>query len=122
MMRRFMILALAVLAGPAAAQESAKLPIGAVVCRTVELAAEHTRIAGGPAHDAIDPFIEAQIRAGTCRVILAEVGVTVVAVDPRPPRGFARVTQPGQPEGWIDSASIWGYFDAPARVKAWPGR
>jgi hypothetical protein len=122
MIRAFAILTLAVLTGPAAAQESARLPVGAVVCRTVELAAEHTRIAGGPAHDAIDPFIEAQVRAGTCRVILAEVTATVVGVDARPPRGYARITQPGQPEGWIEAASIWGYFDAPARVKAWPGR
>jgi hypothetical protein len=122
MMRLLALLTLATLAAPAAAQERATLAAGALVCGTVELAAEHARIVRLPSSDGIEPFVRTQVRAGTCRVIMTETPVTVLGVDPRAPRGFARIAQPGQPEGWTDAESIWGYFDAAARVKAWPGR
>ncbi|MGE3144527.1 MAG: hypothetical protein AB7K35_02965 [Pseudorhodoplanes sp.] len=109
------LLLAALLASPAAA-ERATMPQGALVCRTIEPAIEHARIVRQPTTAGLRAFVEAQVASGACRVVRTEVAVVVVDVDRR---GFALVDEGPNGRGWTDAENVWGYFDAPAKVKAW---
>ena len=99
---------------PLAAEERVAMPLGALVCKTIEPTIEHARLVRQPSTDGLRAFVEAQVAKGDCRVIKAEVSVRVVDVDQR---GFALVEDNGQ--WWTDAENLWGYFDTPAKVKAW---
>lgn len=101
-----------------AAEERIPMPLGALVCKTIEPTIEHARIVKQPTTAGLREFVEAQTKSGACRVITSEVTVAVVDVDPR---GFALVTEDGG-QGWTDAENIWGYFDASAKVRAWKRR
>ena len=96
------------------------MPLGAFLCKAMEPAIEHARIVRQPTTAGLREFVEAQTGSGACRVIKAEVKVGVVNVDQR---GFALVEEEGQSgQWWTDAENVWGYFDAPAKVKAWKAR
>jgi hypothetical protein len=102
--------------GRPVAAERIAMPLGALVCKTIEPAIEHARLVRQPSTAGLRAFVEAQVQAGSCRVIKDEVLVTVVDLDQR---GFALVDQAGHGQWWTDAENLWGYFDTPAKVKAW---
>jgi hypothetical protein len=99
---------------PLAAEERIAMPLGALVCKTIEPTIEHARLVRQSGTDGLRAFVEAQVAKGDCRVIRAEVSVRVVDVDQR---GFALVEDNGH--WWTDAENLWGYFDTPAKLKAW---
>ncbi len=100
---------------PLAAEERVTMPMGALLCKAIEPTIEHARIVRQPTSEGLRAFVEAQVASGACRMVKSEVAVTVVDVDQR---GFALVKdESGQ--WWTDAENIWGYFDTPAKVKAW---
>lgn len=109
------LLVAALPASPAAA-ERATMPQGALICRAIEPAIEHARIVRQPTTAGLREFVEAQVASGACRVVRVEVTVVVVDVDRR---GYALVEDGPNGRGWTDAENVWGYFNAPAKVKAW---
>ena len=103
-------------AGSPIAAERVTMPLGALVCKAIESAIEHARLVRQPSTAGLRAFVEAQVQAGSCRVIKDEVSVTVVGVDKR---GFAFVDQADHGRWWTDAENLWGYFDTPAKVKGW---
>lgn len=99
-----------------AAAERALMPAGAFVCKDITPAIEHARIVRQPSGAGIRPFVVAEVSRGACRVIAAETNVDVVDVDGR---GFALIADGPSGPWWTDAENVWGYFDAPAKVKAW---
>lgn len=103
-----------------AAEERVPMPLGALVCKAIEPAIEHARLVRQPTTAGLRDFVEGQVESGACRVIKSEVTVGVVNVDKR---GFALVEEDGQNgQWWTDAENLWGYFDTPAKVKAWKKR
>lgn len=111
-------LALLSAATPAgAAEEKIAMPLGAFECKTIEPVVEHAKIVRQPTTEGLRPFVETNVASGACRVVKSEVTVTVADVDPR---GFALVQETGQSDRWwTDAENVWGYFDAPKKVKEW---
>jgi hypothetical protein len=109
------------LACPAyAADERLAMPLGAFVCKAIEAVVEHAQIVRQPTTAGLREYVEAQTGSGACRVITTEIKVGVVNVDPR---GFALIEESGQNgQWWTDAENVWGYFEAPAKVKAWKQR
>lgn len=99
-----------------AAAERALMPAGAFVCKDIAPAVEHARIVRQPSSAGIRPFVEAEVGRGACRVIQSETNVDVVDVDGR---GFALIVDGPSGRWWTDAETVWGYFDARAKVKAW---
>jgi hypothetical protein len=109
--------ALLLAATSAAAEEQIAMPLGAFECKTIEPVVEHAKIVRAPTTEGLRPFVEAKVASGQCRVVKSEVKVTVTDVDPR---GFALVQQSGASDPWwTDAENVWGYFDAPKKVKEW---
>jgi hypothetical protein len=103
-------------AGVAVAEES-QMPLGAFACKAVEPVVEHAGIVRQPTSAGLREFVEAKTASGDCRVFKAEETVEVVDVDAR---GFALVREKGKSDTWwTDAENVWGYFDAPKKVKAW---
>ena len=50
-------------------------------------------------------------------MVREEVSVTVTDVDRR---GFALVEYADYGPAWTDAENVWGYFEAPEKVKNWP--
>ncbi len=48
-------------------------------------------------------------------MVKGEISVTVIDVDKH---GFALVDHADR-RAWTDAENLWGYFDTPAKVKAW---
>lgn len=102
---------------PVAAEDKIPMPLGAFECKTIEPVVEHAKIVRQPTTAGLREFVEAKVASGDCRVVKSEVTVSVVDVDQR---GFALVQQTGQSDRWwTDAENVWGYFDAPAKLKAW---
>jgi hypothetical protein len=111
--------AVAVLLGcaPASAEEKIPMPLGAFECKTIEPVIEHAKIVRQPTTTGLREFVEAKTASGDCRVVETEVTVTVADVDQR---GYALVQQHGESsKWWTDAENVWGYFDAPKKVKEW---
>jgi len=101
----------------ARADEAIPMPLGAFECKTIEPVIEHAKIVRQPTTAGLRELVEAKTASGDCRVVKSEVTVTVTDVDQR---GYARVRQQGESEAWwVDAESVWGYFDAPKKVKEW---
>lgn len=101
----------------ASAEEKTSMPLGAFECKSIDPVVEHARIVRAPTTDGLRAFVEAQTGSGACRVVKTEEKVAVVGVDPR---GFAQVQTEGQTDAWwTDAENVWGYFDAPKKVKEW---
>ncbi|MGE0212142.1 MAG: hypothetical protein AB7S41_10640 [Parvibaculaceae bacterium] len=106
-----------ILACPAqGAEERVPMPLGAFLCAAIEPAVEHARLVRLPTAEGIRPFVEAQVATGACRVVASEITIVVTDVDKR---GFALVDDGQGKSWWTDAENVWGYFDAPAKVKAW---
>ena len=105
-------------AGPAVgAEDKIAMPLGAFECKTIEPVVEHAKIVREPTTAGLRPFVEAKVASGECRVVASEVTITVADVDPR---GFALVQRTGATDRWwTDAENVWGYFDAPEKVKGW---
>ncbi len=100
-----------------AAEERVAMPLGALLCKAIEPTIEHARIVRQPTTAGLREFVQAQTESGACRVVGAEATVGVVDVDQR---GFALVEEQGRSgRWWTDAENLWGYFDTPAKVKAW---
>ena len=101
-----------------AADDAVPMPAGAFLCKSIDPVSEHAKVVRQPTSAGLREFVEGKVASGACRVIKTEdVTVKVVAVDPR---GFAQVEQQGESGAWwIDAESVWGYFDAPKKVKEW---
>lgn len=110
--------ALLLLAAPAAAaDEKIAMPLGAFECKTIDPVIEHAKIVRQPTTDGLREFVEAKVASGDCRVVKTEVTITVADVDQR---GFALVQQTGQSDKWwTDAENVWGFFDAPKKLKEW---
>jgi len=104
--------------GAASAQEQATMPVGALLCTTIEPAIEHARIVRQQSSPGLREFVDEHVYAGACRVIEAEVDVDVVDVDQR---GFALV-EDDEYQWWTDAENVWGYFDAADKLAAWKKR
>ena len=107
------------LASPRAdAAEPTEMPLGAFLCKSIDPVIEHAKIVRQPTSAGLREFVEGKVASGECRVIKTEdVTVKVVDVDQR---GFAKIEQKGESgTWWIDAESVWGYFEAPNKVKAW---
>lgn len=111
---------------PARSAEAVELPPGALACKTVEHAAEHAQIvikspmAG--LSDRLRGFVEPRVASGDCLQIAAETPASVTAVDQRDV-GFVLVEISGQSGAWWTQAeNVWGYFDAPKKLKSWGGK
>ena len=102
--------------GSVFADERIAMPLGALVCKDIEPAIEHARLVRQPTAKGLQEFVDTQIGSEACRVIKSEVAVAVVDVDKR---GFALVAEDQGEPGWTDAENLWGYFDTPAKVKAW---
>lgn len=113
----FLFAAFSLSAG-ARAEESSEMPLGALMCANVEDAVAHAAIVRAPSSDGIRPFVEAHTADGSCRVVNEPLTVSVIGVDKR---GFARVDTNGE-TWWTDAENIWGYFDAPNKVKTFKTR
>lgn len=114
----FLLIAAMSFSAGAIAQESHEMPLGALMCSNVEDVAEHAAIVRAPSSEGIRPFVEARTADGSCRVVAEALAVSVIGVDKR---GFARVDTNGE-EWWTDAENIWGYFDAPNKVKTFKTR
>ncbi len=102
---------------PVRAAESFEMPQGALLCKDIGTAVEHAKIVRQPSSSGIAPFVEAHTANGDCVVVKeANTTATVVGVDQR---GFARVDTGNGTPFWTDAENVWGYFDAPAKLKAW---
>ena len=113
---RLVAIVLLLTCAPAAAEDKVPIPLGAFQCKTIEPVIEHARIVREPTSAGLREFVEGKVASGECRVIKTEVTVTVVDVDQR---GYALVEEPGQGgKWWTDAENVWGYFDAPAKLKA----
>ena len=100
-----------------AAEDQVPMPLGAFLCKSIEPVIEHARIVRQPTSAGLREFVESRVESGACRVIKTEVTVRVVDVDQR---GYALVQEKGQSgDWWTDAENVWGYFDAPAKLKAW---
>jgi hypothetical protein len=100
-----------------AAAEQSQMPLGAFACKTIDPVIEHAGIVRQPTSAGLREFVEGKVESGACRVFKAEETVQVIDVDPR---GYALVEEKGKTEKWwTDAENVWGYFDAPAKVKAW---
>jgi hypothetical protein len=100
-----------------AAEAPLAMPQGALVCKAIEQAIEHARIVRQPTIAGLREYVEAQTGSGACRVIQAEVTAAIVDVDQR---GFVLIEEVGQSgQWWTDAENLWGYYDTPAKVKAW---
>ena len=93
------------------------MPIGALVCKAIEPAIEHAQLVRQPGTAGLREFVEAHVRDGRCRVVREEISVTVTDVDRR---GFALVDYADYGPAWTDAENVWGYFEAPEKVKNWP--
>ena len=102
----------------AEAAEKTQMPQGAVLCKSIDPVIEHAKIVRAPSSAGLRDFVEGRVASGDCRVIKSEdVTVTVVDVDQR---GYVLIEEPGQSgKWWTDAENVWGYFEAPAKVKAW---
>ena len=99
------------------AEEKIPMPLGAFECKTIEPVIEHAKIVRQPTTAGLREFVEAKVASGECRVVKSEVTIQVVDVDQR---GYALVQETGQSDKWwTDAENVWGYFDAPGKVKAW---
>ena len=49
-----------------------------------------------------------------------QIGETTVGVIDVDARGYALVEDGQNGQLWTDAENLWGYFDAPGKVKAWP--
>lgn len=93
------------------------MPLGAFLCKAIEPVIEHAKIVRAPTTAGLREFVESKVASGDCRVIKTEVTAKVVDVDQR---GYAQVEEPGQSgKWWTDAENVWGYFDTPAKLKAW---
>ena len=100
-----------------AAEEKIALPLGAFECKSIAPVIEHAKIVRQPTTDGLRELVEAKVASGECRVVKTEVTITVADVDQR---GFALVRETGQSDTWwTDAENVWGYFDAPKKVKDW---
>jgi hypothetical protein len=99
---------------PLAAAERIAMPPGAFLCKSIAPVIEHAKLVRQPTTEGLRPFVESAVQRGECRVMGNETAVEVVDVDTR---GFALV-EDGQ-RWWTDAENLWGYFDTPARIKAW---
>jgi hypothetical protein len=101
-----------------ASDDAVPMPAGAFLCKSIDPVIEHAKIVRQPTSAGLREFVEGKVASGECRVIKTEdVTVKVVDVDQR---GFAKVEQKGESGAWwIDAESVWGYFEAPKKVKAW---
>jgi len=94
------------------------MPLGAFLCKSIDPVIEHAKIVRQPTSAGLREFVDGKVASGECRMIKTE-GVTVAVADVDP-RGYALVEEPGQSgKWWTDAENVWGYFDAPAKVKAW---
>ena len=108
---------LALLGSVAAAEEKIPMPLGAFECKTIDPVVEHAKIVRQPTTAGLREFVEAKVASGECRVVKSEVTIQVVDVDQR---GFALVRQTGESDKWwTDAENVWGYFDAPKKLKEW---
>jgi len=108
---------LALLCSAAAAEEKIPMPLGAFECKTIDPVIEHAKIVRQPTTAGLREFVEARVASGECRVVKSEVTIQVVDVDQR---GFALVQRTGETDKWwTDAENVWGYFDAPKKVKEW---
>ncbi len=100
------------------AEEKTQMPLGAFLCKSIDPVIEHAKIVRQSSSEGLRDFVEGKVASGDCRMIKSEdVTITVVDVDQR---GYALVEQPGQSgTWWTDAENVWGYFDAPKKVKAW---
>jgi hypothetical protein len=98
------------------AAEQTSMPPGAFLCKNIELTVEHAKIVRQPTTAGLRDFVEGRVQDGNCRVVKGDVPVSVVDVDTR---GFALVEFADSGRWWTDAENVWGYFDAPAKVKAW---
>ena len=96
--------------------ESVEMPLGALICKTVDPTIEHAKLVRQPTTAGLREFVEAHVAKGECRVIGEKTTVTVLDVDGR---GYALVEDGGHGQGWTDAENLWGYFDTPAKLKAW---
>lgn len=99
---------------PLAAAERIAMPLGALLCKTIEPTIEHAKLVRQATTAGLRPFVEGAVARGQCRVMKTEASVEVLDVDKR---GFALIRDDG--EWWTDAENLWGYFDTPAKVKAW---
>jgi hypothetical protein len=99
-----------------ACAESVEMPLGALICKTVDPTIEHAKLVRQPTTAGLREFVEAHVAKGECRVIGEKTTVTVLDVDGR---GYALVEDIGHGQGWTDAENLWGYFDTPAKLKAW---
>lgn len=115
--RPALVLALLLIAAPAAADEKIAMPLGAFECKTIEPVLEHAKIVRQPTTAGLREFVESKVSSGECRVVKTEVTISVVDVDQR---GAALVQQTGQSDRWwTDAENVWGYFDTPKKLKEW---
>lgn len=98
------------------AAERSEMPLGALLCKEVEPTLEHSRIVRQPTTEGLRAFVESRVEQGRCMVVKEEIQVDVIDVDAR---GLALVELPNSGRWWTDAENIWGYFEAPAKVKAW---
>ena len=100
-----------------AAAEQSEMPLGAFACKSIDPVIEHAAIVRQPTSAGLREFVEGKVASGDCRVFKAKETVEVVDVDQR---GFALVEEKGKSaKWWTDAENVWGYFDAPAKLKAW---
>lgn len=101
---------------PLAAAERIAMPQGALLCKTIEPAIAHAKVVRQPTTEGLRAFVEDVVKREECRVVKNETTlVEVVDVDKR---SFALI-QDGNSQWWTDAENLWGYFDTPAKVKAW---
>jgi hypothetical protein len=99
---------------PLVAAERIAMPLGAFLCKSIEPVIEHAKLVRQPTTDGLRPFVESAVQRGECRQMRSETAVEIVDVDKR---GFALVEDGGR--WWTDAENLWGYFDTPAKIKAW---
>lgn len=115
-----LVAALAAVLMPASrlvAEDAIVMPAGAFMCQSVEPVIEHSGIVASTEMAGLREFVEGNVNSGQCSVIQAEAPLTVVDVDQR---GYALVEVSGYSgQWWTHAENVWGYFDTPAKVKAW---
>ena len=99
-----------------AAAERALMPAGAFVCKDITPTIEHAQLVRQASSAGIRPFVEAAVSRGACRVVTSDTNVDILDVDPR---GYSLIAEGQTAQWWTDAETLWGYFDAPAKVKAW---
>jgi len=110
-------LAILLAGGASLAANEIAMPLGAFECKTIEPVIEHAKIVRAPTTAGLREFVEGKVASGECRVVKTEVTVSVAGVDQR---GYALVQQTGESsKWWTDAENVWGYFEAPKKVKEW---